>query len=92
MPLRDFVESTNFKHDFEMYWQNYPDLDQVYDAIKERLLDKPSMGTPLKMPPDFRVYSTEPIADIDGETQSFYFVYTYDLDHIYMHSIGKVDF
>ena len=50
------------------------------------------MGTPLKTPPDFRVYSTEPIADIDGETQGFYFVYTYNLDHIYMHAIGKVDF
>jgi hypothetical protein len=92
MPLRDIIESTAFKLDLEMYQRNYPDLEQVYEAIKEILLDKPSIGTPLKIPRDFRVYTTEPVADIDGVTQGFYVVYRYDLNHIYMEEIGKVDF
>ena len=75
-----------------MYRRNYPDLEQAYKSIKKRLLDNPAIGVPLKSAPDFRLYTTEPIADEQGETQGFYVVYDYDLDHIYMHSVRKVNF
>ena len=71
-----------------MFRQNYPEMDYIYEASIEGLLDNPFDGKASNTLSDLRSYLTYPI----GDTPTFWIYYSYDLDHIYMHSIRKVDF
>jgi hypothetical protein len=59
--LREIVEAPNFKHDLDMYRQNYPDIDQIYREAKSALQDKPFEGETIEA--DFRRYLTYPTDD-----------------------------
>ena len=88
MPLRKIVELPNFKQDLEMFRQNYPEMDDIYEAAIEDLLDNPFDGKQSNTLSDLRSYLTHPV----GDAPTFWIYYSYDLEHIYMHQIRKVDF
>ena len=63
-------------------------MDEIYRESISVLLDKPSVGEPIGAAPDLRYYLTYPTDDTPG----FWITYEYDTEHIYLHSITKVNF
>lgn len=88
VPPREIVQFPIFTQDFEMYRQNYPEMDDIYHAIVLSLLDNPFEGKPLETFPDFRTHLTKLI----GSAPAFNVMYSYDTEHIYLYAITTVKF
>jgi hypothetical protein len=89
VPLRDIVQDPRFTHDFEMYRQNYPEIEDIYAAMIEVLQDRPAAGVvAMEIFRDFRIYLTDPV----GDSPAFNVMYSYDVNNIYLHAITTVKF
>ncbi len=89
MPLRDIVQDTRFTQDFDMYRQNYPEMDDIYAAMIEVLQERPATGVvAMETFRDFRIYLTDPV----GDSPAFNVMYSFDVDNIYLHAITSVKF
>jgi len=86
VPHREIVQDPRFTQDFEMYRQNYPEMDDIYRAMTLSLQDNPFEGKPLETFPDFRTYLTHP----HGNVPVFHVLYSYDTEHIYLYAISTV--
>jgi hypothetical protein len=71
-----------------MYRRNYPEIEQIYREAKAVLQDRPAEGESIEEGSGFRRYLTY----ATGDTPGFLIYYAYDIDHIYMHQIRKIEF
>jgi hypothetical protein len=58
-------------------------MDDVHQALTWELSRRPSAGIPLDKAPDFRFFKTTAF----GDTPSFWVLYSYDAENVYLHSI-----
>ena len=87
MSLREVVEAPNFKNDLDMYRRNYPEIDTIYDETKSIRRDRPYDGESIEAGSGFWHYLTFATDDTPG----FWIYYSYDIDHIYISQIRKVE-
>lgn len=81
---REIVQDSIFTQDFEMYRQNYPEMDNVYALAVRDLQEQPSIGIVMSETFwDFRVYLTQPRDTVPA----FNILYRFDTERIYFYSI-----
>jgi hypothetical protein len=84
VPLRQIIHDPIFTQDFEMYQQNYPEMDLIYAATVHDLQEQPSIGVIMSETFwDFRIYLT----GVVGNAPAFNIMYRYDTERIYLYSI-----
>lgn len=83
MWLRDVVEEPRYTEDLDNLRRAYPEIDDIQAIISWTLSRTPRIGEPLSIAPDFRVFTTSPA----GKLPSFWVLYTFDGDRVYLHSI-----
>lgn len=84
MWYRDIVEEPRYSEDLDHLRSLYSELDDVQEIISWTLSRDARIGQPLPYAPDFRVITTSPI----GSTPSFWVLYTFDTNHVYLHSLA----
>jgi hypothetical protein len=83
MYLRDVVEEPRYSEDLDHYRRLYSAIDDVQAIISWTLSRQPTIGQPLLVAPDFRVFTTSPFQDMPA----FWVLYTFDTERVYLHSI-----
>jgi hypothetical protein len=86
MSGRTVVEEPRFSQDLDGFRRIYEGMDDVYTAVAWALSRDPRLGEQLRVAPDFRVLTTTAAHD----TPSFWILYTFDAEHVYLHSIEEV--
>jgi hypothetical protein len=86
MYLRDVVEEPRYAQDLDNYRRLFPEIDDLQIIIVWTLSRKPTSGEALAVAPDFRVFTTEPIANMPA----FHILYSFDENFVYLHSLQKV--
>lgn len=84
--LRTVVEEKNFAADLDGYRRVYSDIEEVYSNLSLLLAMNPRLGIPLVQAPDYHIYQTDPL----GNAPSFWIMYTFDTERVYLHSIEPV--
>jgi hypothetical protein len=85
MPLRDVIEEKRFTQDLDAFRKLYSDMDDVHQIITWTVSRNPRVGEPLEVAPDFRLFMTNAI----GKTPAFWVLYTFDDEHVYLHSLQE---
>jgi hypothetical protein len=84
MYLRDVVEKKHFSADFDQLRELHPQLEATHEWLTWALANNPRLGKLLEVAPDFRAVMTPALED----TPSFWVLYTFDADKVYLHSIA----
>lgn len=86
MYLRDVVEEPTFSEDIDYLRNRYEAIDDVHQWLTWTLSENPRAGERLKFAPDFWLITTPVLAD----TPSFWVMYRFAPNKIYLHSIEPV--
>ncbi|MEO8393325.1 MAG: hypothetical protein ABI700_10065 [Chloroflexota bacterium] len=84
--LKEIVEEQRFSKDIDSFRGKYTHIDELQEWISNTLPGNPRIGRPFKEDPELYVLTTPVLQD----TPSFWVVYFFDENKIYLRSIEPV--
>ena len=84
---RSCIEEAAFQEELDLLRETYPHIDEVHRSLTTKLASNPRLGDRLKYSDEYWLYLTDAIE----ATPSFWVLYRYDAQYVYLASIKAAD-